>query len=590
MRDAETFNHIHNHNQKRLRALVEEASAARMLKVFSRVTREIGTSLSQDKTVQNLLDILVPEIADEGAVWLPVDTHLRSVATKGRESWPGLREVVEFASKTGQPIFWSGDLKPQANGIDVPSLFHLMNECKSAVVLPLKNHSAGPGCLFLGSKERSLGLEDFVIADEVAQRAAVALENAALFASVAQAQAEIRNAQVAAETANQAKSLFLANMSHEIRTPLSAILGFTDLILAFAGDSSLPETAERVAEWGLKIKTNGEHLRQIIEEILDLSKVESGRMQMAIERTSLCGAFIHLLNNLRPVAERKGLRLDVQLQGEIPAVIETDATRFKQIVLNVVGNAIKFTEHGQVEVVLEHLAEQEHLSVRVRDSGVGLTEAQAARIFAPFTQADPSHTRRFGGTGLGLSLSRKLARNLGGDVKLVASEPGIGSEFVILVATGNVNRVAKMSKGYNFNEASVVPLAPAAPVVKGLLKGVRVLLAEDSPDNRHLLGLFLEKAGAEITTAVDGKEALEKGLTTTADLILMDVQMPIMNGYEVTQRLREAGVHRPIFALTAHAQAEEREHSFRAGCNEHVAKPVNFQELISLIARYTNPH
>ncbi len=278
----------------------------------------------------------------------------------------------------------------------------------------------------------------------------------------------------------------------------------------------------------------------------------------------------------------------MRLITPIPAMVETDATRLKQILLNVIGNAIKFTDKGKIEVPVAHRPVSKQLSICGCDSGVGLDDSQAGRIFSPFTQADASHTRRYGGTGLGLSLSRKLARNLGGDVILRTSEPGVGSEFEVLIGTGDIKEATMFYNVNDFKEVSPVTLTPAEPIIDGPLKGVRVLLVEDSPNNRQLLSLFLRKAGAEFTIAIDGKEALEKGLKSSSELILMDVQMRILNGYEVTIRLRKACARRPIFALTAHAQAEERTQSFPAGCNEHVAKPVNFQKLIALIARYTH--
>ncbi len=572
----------------------EMHSATRMLNVFSRLTKLLGSSLQWDETIGAFFQIAIPELGDHAVVWWFDDfekfqSSRFSALANVSENVHQLLENEDLPLRviqSSQSLFFSGGsltfFDPEIAAILQP----LLAKVPSVFCLPLKSGDNVFGAVTFVSELRALNLEDYAIAQELVGRTSSALQNVRLYQELRAAQGESKEARKVAETANRAKSLFLANMSHEIRTPLTAIMGFTDLILDFSSPDGLEINAERVSEWAQKIKTNGEHLQRVIEEILDISKVESGKMEFELQTTPIRPLLQNLMSTLRPAAEKRRNRLRIVQMTSIPEVIETDATRLRQIILNVVGNAIKFTEEGVICVELRHLPETQHLAIQVHDSGVGLSASQAQKLFQPFTQADLSHTRKFGGTGLGLSLSRRLALHLGGDVRLLRSEEGVGSVFEILVGTGPLHGVSFS----RFDDEILEPARGVWPMssthIFASLKGVRVLLVEDSPDNQQLISLFLERAGAQIDTAKDGGEALAKGLSDKSDVILMDVQMPIMNGYEVTQRLRQAGISRPIFALTAHAQIEERQMSLQAGCDEHVSKPVNYQQLISLIAKY----
>jgi PAS domain S-box-containing protein len=380
-------------------------------------------------------------------------------------------------------------------------------------------------------------------------------------------------------SANIAKAHFLANMSHEMRTPLSAILGFAELMLG--PDLSLEERTHHVRT----ICRSGQQLLKIIDEILDISKVESGHMEIEIVDFNLG----HLLRDLQTLlsvqAESKGIGLIFHLKSLVPEYVFSDPTRVRQILMNVISNAIKFTKNGKVILETEWIEAQGGrsavLKFRVQDTGVGIDAAQAEKIFEPFAQVDNSTTRSFGGTGLGLDLSRKVTQALGGSVFLEKSEVGRGSSFVIEIetnATLNTKFIDKIEAPIvNDVEFSTVNDARA-------LAGLKILLVEDAPINQLLISHFLTGAGAEVELAANGAIGMRKALAGDYAVVLMDIQMPEMDGYEATTKLREHGYVRPIIALTAHAQKEDRERSLNAGCTDHLTKPIDRKLLISQIS------
>jgi PAS domain S-box-containing protein len=373
-----------------------------------------------------------------------------------------------------------------------------------------------------------------------------------------------RQAQILADEANKAKSTFLANMSHEIRTPLGAILGFSELLKDPEHSGLTPGQCIEA------IQRNGELLARLIDDILDLSKVEAGKMETEKVQVNLIDLVKESLIGLRLKADEKGLDLALELEESLPPVILTDPLRMRQILLNIIGNAIKFTAQGHVGVRVESEtrgADQVQISIFVQDTGEGMTAEQAAKLFQPFTQSDTSMTRRYGGTGLGLALSRQLARAMGGDLRLVSSAPGEGSVFRIDVLVGVTS-----SRG--------VPLAKVAPSKERMgekprLHGIRVLVVDDSSDNQLMMSRFLQGAGASVALANDGEEGVEKALAGDFDVVLMDVQMPRLDGYAATARLRELGYRKPIAALTAHAFPEEKSRCLAVGYTTHLSKPVN---------------
>jgi len=408
--------------------------------------------------------------------------------------------------------------------------------------------------------------------------------------------AALREAMERAKDASRAKSEFLANMSHEIRTPMTAVLGFAEALL----DPEL--SREEQVKASETIQRNGKYLLDIINDILDLSKVESGKMileQVPCRPTQIISDVMALVGVW---GEEKNLILESEYIGPIPETIHTDPTRLRQILINVVGNAVKFTDTGSVRLITRFVTSDEQgpmLQYDVVDTGIGMTREEIPRLFQPFSQADSSTTRRFGGTGLGLVLAKRLAQMLGGELVLVESQAGVGTRFRATVATGSLDDVRMIEGGLNEEAATGQHKASAATLSltdqTKALNGFRILLAEDGPDNQRLIAHMLKKAGAEITVVDNGKLAMDAALAAMHgrrdddpahpfDVILMDMQMPVMDGYEATRRLRAADYRGPIIALTAHAMAGDLNKCLNAGCDAYASKPIDRRELIDLIA------
>jgi len=394
---------------------------------------------------------------------------------------------------------------------------------------------------------------------------------------------ELLQAQRAAEAANHSKSEFLANMSHEIRTPMNAILGYADLML----DPS--QTANDRLNCVQTIRRNAGHLLRVVNDILDISKIEAGKL--TVERVSCSPSQIisDVASLLRGRASEKGLTLDVGFEGPFPETIHSDPTRLRQILINLVGNAIKFTEAGGVRLVGTILdsaaATERRMRFDITDTGIGMSAEQVARIFRPFTQADSSTTRRFGGTGLGLTICKRLAEMLGGHIEVKSAE-AVGSTFSVTIEIGSIDNVRMLT---DYREAVAPPTETLHPHVSGLHG--KILLVEDGPDNRHLLAYYLTKAGAAVTTAENGKVGYEKAQAAMDagepfDAIVMDMQMPELDGYGATSKLRTSGCTVPIIALTAHAMADDRARCIRAGCTDYIAKPVDRGQLLDMVAKY----
>jgi len=393
--------------------------------------------------------------------------------------------------------------------------------------------------------------------------------------------ADLQGAVERANAASHAKSAFLANMSHEIRTPMTAVIGYADLLAD-------PETpCEARDEFVDLIRRNGNHLLQIINDILDLSRIEEGKLNVSVEPVSPAEVAREVERLLRDGARAKGLRLEAEISDGLPESIETDPLRLRQILLNLVGNGVKFTESGSVRL---RVAPDDPHASRVRfsveDSGIGMDEKARARIFEPFFQGDTSSTRQYGGTGLGLAIARRLVECLEGDIA-AESTPGVGTRVTFRIPA----RSAAASEG-RAQAGAPIPAAQRsdpASVPKDL--SGRVLLAEDSPDNQRIIERLLSRSGLEVEIAENGQVAYEKvcaamGTDTPFDLVFMDVDMPVLDGYQATGLLREAGYTGPIVALTAHALPEERSRSLEAGCDDHLTKPVERSVLIENAARH----
>lgn len=395
----------------------------------------------------------------------------------------------------------------------------------------------------------------------------------------------LRNAQATAEAASRTKSEFLANMSHEIRTPLTAILGFTELLRE---DGNLETDSKRRAEAIDTIKNAGNHLLTVINDILDLSKIEANRMTLERVSTPVCRILQEVSSLMRPRATEKGLFLRTTLETAVPEAMVGDPTRLRQIILNLLGNAVKFTEKGSVTLTAR-VATSEHgqrLQIDIDDTGPGLTGEQAQNLFSPFTQADSSVTRKHGGTGLGLTICRRLAALMGGSVTLLRTREGEGSCF-------RVDLPLEPVAGTVWTERLEVVRGTAdgqVAKVAGTLAG-RILLAEDGPDNQRLISFHLRKAGAHVDVADNGKVALNLIDKATAagqpyDLLVTDMQMPEMDGYSLARALRDRGSNLGIIALTAHAMGEDRQKCIDAGCDDYASKPIDKAALLAVCSKW----
>jgi len=389
-----------------------------------------------------------------------------------------------------------------------------------------------------------------------------------------------------AAQASRAKNDFLANMSHEVRTPMTAILGYADLIGDTDGTPAHPDDVHAAID---AIRNNADHLMTVINDILDMSKIEAGRLSVESISTSPARVANEAADLVVNRAESKGIRLSVTTDHGVPDSIQSDPTRLKQILLNLLSNAIKFTESGEVSIDVRTTKAGNAIAFAISDTGIGMNpmELQQVRAFSPFNQADGTTTRRFGGTGLGLSISKSLATLLGGDLTADSRE-GSGSTFTLTIPNRPVDEPE--------DNATSVGDAPSDMTLP--LRGIRVLVAEDSIDNQRLLEHFLTKAGAECVLARDGAVALdqinrpllsEPGADRRAfDLILMDMQMPRVDGYEATRLLRDRGVKTPIIAITAHALTGDRERCLEVGCDDYISKPVDFASLIEICTRHAH--
>ena len=417
--------------------------------------------------------------------------------------------------------------------------------------------------------------------NQLAQGVMISFEDVTL---LEQNKRDLSLAKSAAEDASRAKSTFLANMSHEIRTPMNAILGFTELLLR----GEVTEPAEQQDYLGT-VHRSGTHLLELINDILDLSKIEANKLDIDKAPFSPFDIVHDVVTVLGIRAKQKDITLLSHMATKLPEHVVSDGGRFRQIITNLIGNAIKFTEQGEVlvEMSVNESAGQYWLSVRIADTGIGMSPEQVARLFQPFSQADASITRRFGGTGLGLSISKRLAEAMGGSLTVV-SEWGKGSLFTVNIPVGSLADVPWRTS----NELLAARQRAAEPstAISGRLPPANVLVVDDGEPNRRLARLILTRAGCRVAEATNGQEAIDILAQQQFHLVLMDMQMPVLDGLQATSRLRAQGVKTPIVALTANAMLEDRARCLEAGCSEFLPKPIQVDQLLNMTSQFIVPN
>ncbi len=382
----------------------------------------------------------------------------------------------------------------------------------------------------------------------------------------------LERARDAAEEASRLKSSFLANMSHEIRTPLSAVLGYTELL---AADDIDPEERQDCAN---RIHRNGQHLLALVNDILDFSRIESGRLELSADTFVLCEFIDDLEREHKIAAQEKGLEMSTRWSVGYPPdhLLVADRTRLRQVLTNLLSNAIKFTSHGSVSLEVETDPGRRTIRFTVTDTGIGIARDKIAKLFEPFRQADETITRRFGGTGLGLAISSRLAAALGGTL-VCESEAGKGARFVLEMPLRTRRRAPPAVQAEQVDAGSVS---------LGAGPDNRVLIVEDTADLRQLMVRLCENLGLDTETASNGAEAIERiAGDASFKAILMDMQMPVMDGYSATRELRANGYDGLVIAMTAHAMRGDREKCLEAGCDDYLAKPVTPASLRDLFGR-----
>lgn len=541
-------------------------------------TQQLTISTEQLRQSRSFLDTIIENIPNMIFVKDAKDLRFVSFNRAGEDLLGRKREELigrndfDFFPKEQAEFFTQKDQEVLTNRkvIDIPeepissangSMYYLHTK-----KIPIYDKNGEP--LFL------MGISEDITSKKIAEAQRLELIQAQMARNEAEKLTEKMAYLVsAANTASKAKSAFLANISHEIRTPLGAMLGFAELILE---DKTLrPENIQYLST----IERNGRQLLRLVDEILDLSKVESEHMQIEMLAFDLVELINDVTDSLSLKASEKGLELRTSFINPINSGIINDPSRLRQIMVNIIGNAIKFTDKGtihvRVDLIKSNSSSNGIITIEVEDSGIGIDTEKQNLLFQPFAQADESMSRRFGGTGLGLFLSRKLAQLMGGDVQLSWSSPEKGSLFKITI------------------NAELVPLketdnllGPSTSTSTLCAFKNRVLIVDDAVDNRFLLEMLLQRYNIETVSAANGSEAVELTLRDNFDLILMDVQMPVMDGFEAVKYIRSKGYKKPIIALTAHAMRGDRERCLEAGYDDYIKKPINRQVLEDCLAKY----
>lgn len=540
----------------RLKAtLLQKRKREEDLLVLNRTLHEMNRDLEFDNIIEAFVIGATQIFGDRAAVGVYLsdsqnpDAYILSNSIRSEQFKPILSVSIDDRKSTrGEEL------------VDVDCECYLKECDKSTECINYRIEAYGRVGLIVFVKSQPITSSEKVIFQNLIKHLNSSLQNASLLMKV--------------EDTNKSKTAFLANMSHEIRTPLNALMGFSQMIAR--EDLSL-ESKQQLSQSIIK---NGEQLMRIVDDILDLSKAEAGKLVVLKNRVSL----ENLIDEVRSVmslrAESKKIFFSIEAVGRVPETILTDSIRLKQILMNLIGNAIKFTDRGHVRMQVIHSLnekEEHQLIFKIEDTGIGIPSHLRSSLFQPFSQGDNSYTRRFGGAGLGLAISRRLATELGGDLTLVSSAPGTGSTFQLRVDVGDCSE-AKWCDRFS----SERPLAKIEQIdIKNRLKEKKILLVEDSIDNQDFFTFYLHQAGSKVTLADNGLDAVKLALNHPYDVILMDIQLPGIDGKEATRRIRaKTQFHGPIIALTAHALLAEKEECLLAGCTSQISKPVSGESLV----------
>jgi signal transduction histidine kinase/DNA-binding NarL/FixJ family response regulator len=571
---AQAFNKMTGQLRTLIDSLEERVGArTRDLQIASDVSRQITTVLDIENLLQEVV-ILTASRFDFYVVFVYLldedkqklicaagaDSDGQTVPTLNRHDIliDAQPSTIALAARTREMIIVN-DVQQSQDHLPHPAFL----QTRSELAIPMMLGSRLLGIFDLQSEQpERFEPEELGVLKTLSEQTAIAVRNAQLFAHT-------QAAQMAAETANQAKSAFLANMSHELRTPLNAILGFAQLM----GRDSAMSPAQR--EYVDIISRSGEYLLQLINDVLEMSKIEAGRVTLNIESFDLYQTLSSLEEMFRVRASSKGLYLAVERSERVPRYIRTDESKLRQVLINLIGNGIKFTRQGGITMRIDYNGTG-RLFFEIEDTGVGIDPADMGRVFDIFTQVAGGQDSQEG-TGLGLPISRRFVRLLGGEIA-VESQVNKGSVFRFDIFVEPAEAVPDHK---TIPRKEVIGLAPDQPVYC-------VLVAEDKWESRMLLVKLLEPVGFEVLTAVDGQEVLERFESSNPDLIFMDMRMPIMDGYEATRRIKatDRGRGIPIIALTASAFEHERAQILACGCDDFIRKPVSADELFEKIAQH----
>lgn len=579
-----------------LRDSREELYLQRVLSFFANTLKSLDgppdTALKAEESLKEAAQVAVKEICD----WCRIDlipelnvgpgatAHADPVMTSLLQEFVGIKLENPDAMLNHMRVIRSGfavfrglvDVETLKSSILSSRALHLLQHLgfASYICVPIRRGLTTIGSLtFVRSGKRTpFDSMDLLMAEEYSNKVGINLEKALLYKRLEELKDQ-------AEAANRAKTHFLANVSHEIRTPLGAVLGFADLLI------TAPTAQLERSDWADRIRTNGGHLLRLIDDILDLSKVEVGHLDIKMEKVDLQNLLHNVHASVCEKAQSKGLSLEFVIEGSLPRYINTDETRLSQVLSNVLGNAVKFTPAGFVRMKMARQYPHENRIVfEIQDSGVGIAADQTSLLFQPFSQGDMSRTRQFGGTGLGLALSRGLARHLGGDLILKESDINAGSTFVATITAEPIEE----AEFKTINAATLMRELPKEDLSE-VLRNRKILVVEDSSDIQALLKKTLEDAGAITVLANNGEEGLRAALADCFDAILMDVQMPIKDGCQTARELRALGYRGLVIALTANAMVEEQKRCFAAGFDVHMSKPMRRRDLIQQLGRLTAP-